>query len=104
MKAFANALLDSSAAAAARRPDDREVLGGKEVDDPQAQRNLRADDRQVDMLPSGGRQERGGTRVGGNAASDLGDAWIAGGAQNFRHGALPGELPCKGVLPGAARR
>ena len=50
MKSFANALLDSSAAAAADGPTIDRSLAAKTIHDAAAERNFRTDDGQIDLL------------------------------------------------------
>ena len=58
MKAFANALLDSRRAAARGRPEQQPAVGGEAIGDAEAQRQLGADDGEVDLLALGEREQR----------------------------------------------
>ena len=103
MNAFANALLDSSAAAAPRRAHNRPRFCRKQINDAKAEGQLGANNRQIHRLASRDREQRG--RVGdvaGYAAPVGRNARVARRAQHLRYAVLSAELPDHGMFSGTA--
>ena len=63
MNSFANTLLDSRRAARCVGPNSEIAFGGEHVGDAAAERQLRADDREIDLFASGDLGD--GVRIGG---------------------------------------
>ena len=104
MNAFANALLDSRRAAAAVGPKSSRSGRGESIGDAEAQRQLRTDDGEVDLLALGERERarRDREMSTGNGPGERGDAGIARGADELADVAIGGEPGDERVLARAA--
>ena len=99
MNAFANALLDSSRAAAWLGPNSSRPSRRKPIGDAEAQRQLRSDDGEVDLLARGKLQEtRGVGKVSVHGAAERRHAGISGSADDLAPLALGKQAGSQRVL------